>query len=330
MRRRALVLGLILMVLGPAACRRLSLREGKADLSCLPADSIFVASMDLARLREAPLYKGLDAEPLQLKTFLQHLGADPDRDLDELLFAFRSAGTDAGDWLVVLRGRFDRARIEKGMEDPAARMSVEPYRGRNIYNLVQVPDIGDVSFAVVDSTALVLGKADAVRRVLDVREKAVPSLERNDAMRDLVAGRDRKAQVWAVLDGRELVRLVERRRRSLPGVVPESALKNLSAIVSTRISAVMTEDLAVLLEIGSDTDKAAHNLADAVRGILAFAKLGTQGRDPEAAAIVETISVSESGTGVEVRMGLPGDLVMRLRERMRESPPAPGAPPARP
>jgi len=324
MGRRAVLFALILAVLAPVSCRRLALREERPDISCLPADSIFVASVDVARLRQAPLYQSLDAEPGQLKTFLLRLGTDPDRDLDEVVFAFRSTGVEPGEWLVVLRGRFDRARIEKGMEDPAARMSVEPYRGRNIYNLVRVPEIGDVSLSVVDSTAMVLGKSDAVRKVLDVKGKAAPSLEMNEAMKGLVAGLDRKAQVWAVLDGKELARLVERRRRSLPDAVPESALRNLSAVVSARLSAVVTEDLAVSLEMGSGTEKEAGNLADAVRGILAFAKLGTQGRDPEAAALVETISVAQSGTGVHVRMGLPGDLVRRLRERMREVQPIPG------
>ena len=95
-------------------------------------------------------------------------------------------------------------------------------------------------------------------------------------------------------------------------------------MVSTRLSAVVTEDVAVSLEIASGTEKGARNLADAVRGILAFARMGTQGRDPDAAALVETVSVTESGTGVHVRMGLPGDLVKRLRERIREKQPAPG------
>lgn len=323
MGRRAVLFALILAVLAPVSCRRLALREKRPDISCLPADSLFVASVDVARLRQVPLYRSLEAEPEQLKTFLIRLGADPERDLDEVVFAFRSAGVGPGEWLVVLRGRFDRARIEKGMEDPAARMSVEPYRGRNIYNLVRVPEIGDVSFSVADSTLMVLGRSDAVRKVLDVKGKAAPSLEKNEAMRALVEGLDRKAQAWAVLNGRELARLVERRRRSLPDAVPESALKNLSSVASTRLSAVMAEDLAVFLEMDGATEKGAGNLADAIRGILAFAKLGTQGRDPEAAALVETISVARSGKDVHVRMGLPGDLVRRLRDRLREAPPLP-------
>ena len=203
----------------------------------------------------------------------------------------------------------------------AARMSVEPYRGRNIYSLVRVPEIGDVSFSVADAGLLVLGRSDAVRRVLDVKGKAAPSLEKNEAMKDLVADLDRKAQAWAVLNGRELARLVERRRKSLPDEVPDSALRNLRAVVGIRLSAVVAEDLAVSLEMDGATEKGAGNLADAVRGILAFAKLGTQGRDPEAAALVETITVARSGAGVQVRMGLPGDLVLRLRDRMREAPP---------
>ncbi len=324
MRRRAVLLALILAVAAPISCRRPAEPEEGPDISCLPADSIIVAFMDMARLREAPLYRSLGVEPETIKTFLRRQGADPERDLDEVSFAFRSDGTGSGDWLVVLRGRFDRARIEKGMEDPDARMSVERYRDRNIYHLVRIPDVGDISFAAPDSAVLVLGKSDAVRRVLDVMGKAAPSLETNEMMKDLIARLDRKAQIGAVLDGRELVRLAEERRKILPEAITDSALKNLEAMVSIRLSAVVGKDLAVSLEVGGATEKGAGTLADAVRGILAFARLGTEGRDPDAAALVEAISVDQSGTEVVVRMGLPGDLAMRLREKMRETPPATG------
>jgi hypothetical protein len=329
--RRAAVLWVVLLVLVSAAsCRRFALRKQLPDVSCLPADAIVVVSVDTARLRDAPLYKKLDPEPGQVKTFLLHLGINPERDLDQMIFAFRGGtGGEPGEWLAVLKGRFDPARIEKGMEDPASRMSVEIYRRRHVYNLVRVPEIGDLSFAVVDAGAVALGKSGAIQRVLDVKDAAAPSLEKNETMMRLLSGLDPHSQIWAVLDGKELVHFAEQRRQSLSGTVPEPALKNLSSVVDGKLWAVMSEDLAVSLEIGSATEKEARNLADAIRGIVAFAKLGAEGRDPESAALIEAVTVKEMEKGVRVGLKLPGDQVVKLRDRLREAPATPVPAPSR-
>ncbi len=329
MSRKAVLFGMALALLSSLSCQRLAPRGGAPDVSYLPSDCMVVVAVETARLRQAPLYQKLNPEPGQLKTFLLRLGIDPERDLDQVMFAFRAAGTEQGEWLAVLRGRFDRARIEKGMEDPAARMSVESYRRWNVYNLVRVPDIGDLSFAVVDSGASVLGKSEAIRKVLDVRDKSAPSLDSNETARRLLRGLDPASQIWGVLDGKEMTRLAQQRRQALSGTIPEKAIDDLSLVVDARLWAVVTEDLGITLEIGSGTEKGAKTLSDAIRGILAFARMGSAGRDPDAAALVEAISVSEKGNGVQVRLSLSGDAVRKLRERIQAlsagGEPAPGS-----
>jgi hypothetical protein len=327
MRRAGAFLGLLLALPALLSCGRFAVRKQVPDVSCLPSDLIVVVSVDAARLRETALYQRLNPEPGEVKTFLLRLGINPERDLDQMIFAFRGSGPERGEWLAVLRGRFDPARIEKGMEDPAARMSVESYRRWKVYNLVRVPEIGELSFAVVDESAVTLGRSGAIRKVLDVRDKAAPSLEANETMMRLLKGLERRAQIWAVLDGKELVQLAGQRRQSLSGTVPESALKNLSSVVDGRLSAIVTEDLGIILEIGSGTEKGARNLADAIRGIVAFAKLGTEGRDPETAAIMEAITVKDSGKSLRVGLKLPGESVLKLRDRWKNRPAGEAAPP---
>src|SRR5262249_39049877 len=106
------------------------------DLSYLPADVIFVTGVDLSRLREAPLYSEWHRGAVQAGTrwgeverFLVRIGIDPAKDLNNLMVAYRQE-YEAGEWMAILRGRFDVARIEKGLQEPNARMSVESYRGR--------------------------------------------------------------------------------------------------------------------------------------------------------------------------------------------------------
>jgi hypothetical protein len=317
------LLALVLEVGVGASCRRFSQRQQVPDVSSLPADTMVVVSVDTSRLREAPLYKNLNPEPGQVKTFLQRLGINPDRDLDQMIFAFRGSAEGGTEWYALLRGRFDSKRIDKGMEEPGARMSVETYRRRNIYNLVRVPDIGDLSFAVVDAGAVALGKSESIRMILDVGDKAAPSLVTNDKMMKLVAGLDPRAQIWGVMDGKELMRVAEKRRESLSGTFPQPALKNLSSVVDGRLWAVVTEDLGISLEIGSSSEKGAKNLADAIRGILAFARMGTERGDPETASLIESIGVKDMGKSVRIGVDLPGDKILKLRNRLRSAPAVP-------
>lgn len=302
-----------------------------ADLSYLPSDTVFVVSVDAAGLRRAPLYRDLDSQFakekgkwVEVKTFLLHLGIDPEKDLESFLLGYRGGMERPGEWVAVLRGRFDVAKIEKGLEDPGARIAAEPYRGKTIYNLVSVPEVGDLSLTLLDATAVAVGRAETLRRVLDVHSKKAPSLAANTDIRRLASGLDPKAQIWAVLDGREAARMMRERDPGGHGSLDET-VNGLASMRSGRFSAAFSADLALALDLESDTEKNARNLADALRGILAFGKMGIGMKDPDVARAVEAIRVENERTAIRVRMDLSGTSVKSLQARLGESPVLPPA-----
>ena len=312
------------------SCAGKSPKAPGADLSYLPLDTVFVASVDAAALRRAPLYRDLDShfakekgKWVEVKTFLLHLGIDPEKDLESFLLGYRSARERSGEWVAVLRGRFDVGRIEKGLEGPGARIAADPYRGKTIYNLVSVPEVGDLSLTLLDSTAVAVGRAEMLRRVLDVHSGKAPSLATNPDIRKLASGLDPRAQIWAVLDGREVARMMREREPAGRGTLDDT-VNGLASMRSGRFSAAFSADLALALDLESDTEKNARNLADALRGILAFGKMGIGGKDPDTIRAIEAIRVENDRTAVRLRMDLSGASVKSLQSRFGESP---GLPP---
>lgn len=326
--RRGAVL-IALLGLAPACAREKP--KPAPDLSYLPAETIVVAQVDTVRLRQAPLYRDLTAksgdEPgrwHEVKEFLNHLGVNPERDLDSALFAYRGTDPETGEWVVLLRGRFDAERIQKGLQEPDARMSETSYRKWTISNLVRVPEVGDLSLVVMDPSALVLGKSDALRKVLDVRDGAAPSLATNEEIRQLIAGVNPKAQVWAVMDSREISRLM---REQSPEAPRNPAAKGLASMQAGRFWAAFSDGLDLALDFDSDSEKNARNVSDALRGILAFGKMGSGGQDPDAARLIDAIQVESDRRSTRVRLSLDGEIIKRLETKFGQARQTPFGPP---
>jgi hypothetical protein len=301
------------------------------DLSYLPPDAVFVAYADTVRLKESSLYREWDTQLsgggerlTEAKTFLRRLGIDPEKDVDGLMLAYRP-GAEAGEWMALLRGRFDLPRMKKGLEDASARMAAEPYGRWTIYSLALVPEVGDLSVALVDESAVALGKAQALKRVLDAREHPAASLAERGILRKLVPSLHPSAQIGALLDGRYLARMKNQPGSPLPGGV-DSSLGTLSTVLSASLSVTLDANLAARLELGSDTEAHARSLSDGLRGVLGFARLGSAARKPDWERLVESIRVDGEGKRVFIRLDLRGDVVKRLQAGLADrSTPGTGA-----
>jgi hypothetical protein len=329
MRRK--MLSLLLLTAGLAAPASLSCGKRAEtprpalDLSYLPSNVLLVAYADTVRLKESPLYRAWDARApegknhlSEVKVFLSRLGIAPDKDLDGVMVAYlASAGT--GEWLALLRGRFDLERIKKGLEDPSARMSVETYRRWSVYSLVLVPDLGDISVVLVDPSTVALGRSEALHKVLDTRDRKAASLAENALMKGLIPTLDPRGQLWVLVDGQALWRNLGNHQGSLSGSAETPGLGSLTTLVSASLSATLSADISLRLELGSDSPKHAANLSDALKGILGFARLGPGAKEQDLGKLLDAIRVDGTGERIILRADLPGDLATRLGTKLEAS-----------
>jgi hypothetical protein len=325
-RRLARVaLAAALAALGTLDCRKEAPPRPSLDLSYLPSNALLVAYADTVRLKESSLYRDWEARApegkshlAEAKIFLGRLGIAPDKDLDGVAVAFL-ASPGSGEWVALLRGRFDLEGIKKGLEDPSARMSEESYGHWSVYNLVLVPELGDLSVALVDSTAVALGRSEALRKVLDARDRPKTSLASNAMMKQLIPALEPRAQIWVLLDGQALWRSLGNRQGGLPGGADPQGLGSLSSIVSASLSASLSADISLRLDISGDSPKHAKNLSDALKGILGFARLGQGAKDPEVGRLLDAIQVDGADERIILRADLPGDLAMGLGTKLEAS-----------
>ena len=90
----------------------------------------------------------------------------------------------------------------------------------------------------------------------------------------------------------------------------------MSSIVSASLSASLSEDVSLRLDIGGDSPKHAKNLSDALKGILGFARLGPGGKDPDIGRLLDAIQVDGTEERIILRADLPGDLAMHLGTKL--------------
>ncbi len=295
------------------------------DLSYLPGDVFFVAYADTIALKRSPLYRDWDASPsagsehfVEAKTFLRRLGIDPEKDVDGVMLACRPHG-EGGEWSALLRGRFDLPKMQKGLEEPTSRMAAEPYGKWTIYSLAVVPEVGDVSLTPVDEGTVALGKAGSLRAILDTRDKGKDSLAGNPLMKKLIPGLPAEAQIWALLDGQAMRRASAGQGSGFsvgPGGIRPGGL---DSVVSASLAATLEKDMALDLLIGSDSPLRARSLADTLKGIVGFARLGSGASHPELDKVMDALRVSHEGDQVHVRLKMTAEMVRKLESELERT-----------
>jgi hypothetical protein len=322
--RSAVSLGATALLLaGALSCRAPAQAPHTApDFSYLPSSVLLVGYADTVALKESSLYQGWEARMssersrlVQAKTFLRRLEIDPEKDLEGIMAACVGVPSQ-GAWVVLLRGRFDPARIQRALEEPNSRMSVQMHGQWKIYNLMLIPDLGDLSLALVDSSAVVLGQGSALETVLEAREHPETSLARAPFVRKLAPSLDPHSQVWILADGRGLWQSLAQRQDAPGQGAMAPGMENISGILSASLSGFLTSDLSLHLQIGNDSEKHAQNLSDALKGILGFARLGMGTKDKDLGLLVDAIHVDTSKEMIHLRADLPAELAMRLAVRL--------------
>ena len=290
-------------------------------LSLLPASADLVVWADYFALRKSDLVAEMESRIDSIpeaaehyRQFVRETGLDPRQDTDQVLISLRNAAGSGG-FLLVAQGRFAGSRIleeaaEKGGTLTTPREGIRVWTSRREGDKADdpSPDGRIVALAQPDANTLLFGEESEVLRALDVATGAKRPEAREPRFRDLLAGADRKAPVWAVLNSESLAtRVSSEIARSNSDWKPGGAI---ASVESVRMACWVGKDLDMKIQVEAKDAESAGLLGDLFRGAVAAGKLAAKDSDPELLKTLQELTIAEEGTGIEIRVRIPGS---RLR-----------------
>lgn len=269
-----------------------SLHISPALETLVPADTLVVLGINLAALRDTPVYQKLIARvPLpQLDEFQKQTGLDPRKDLSEVLLC--SSGKTA---LLLVRGKFRLQDLETRFKSKGVTPS--NYKGHALF--------GDDRAAIVlldDSTAAA-GTPAEIHALLDRTASGLPANLR-EQLRTLPAD----DQVYAALmGGIERLNLPLPRDGNLGNI-----LQALRSVDSAALGLNLSHGIDGLVEVNCTTERDARFIHDMLRGLIGFGRLNTRDDQPEMLKLYDAIQVTQQQQQAKVTANVPQELADRF------------------
>jgi hypothetical protein len=264
------------------------------EIVYVPADSTAIAYADVKdimssefrqRLR-ASLPAGAEAGG-EKDRFLAETGIDIERDIDSVVAGMRHEASGRRDPVVLLRGRFDAAKIEGLATEHGA--VAEDYKGRR---LLAVPH-GDTSesqpsMAFLEPNVLALGTRDGLHAAVDAASG--PGVTANAELMAFVADAQRSGNAWVV--GR-FDALSEQ-----PGL-PDQIRRQLPPVDWFVVTADVDRGVHGVVRAEARDDQSGEQLRGMVNAALSAAHL-LAGRDARLDATLKGLQATGSGKTLQV------------------------------
>jgi hypothetical protein len=293
-RRLASFLGAALCCLVLAGCqarKSASLHVSPALEALVPSDTVVVLGIELAALRDTPVYQKLIARvPLpQLDEFENQTGLDPRKDLSEVLLC--SNGKNA---LLLVRGKFRVTDLEARFKSKGITPS--NYKGHALFG-----DDRDVVTFLDDSTAAA-GSTAELRSLIDQPTGSGHGIppELRDLLRTLPEG----DQIYAALTGGvENLNLPLPREGNLGNI-----LEALKSVESATLGLNLSKGIDAVAVVNCKTERDAKFVHDLIRGLVGFGRLNTPDNQPDLLKLYDAIQVTEQQTQTKVTADVPQEL----------------------
>ena len=286
---------------------------GPAELTYLPSDSTAIAFADVHGIMSSPFRQKLrellptGAEKDRL---LAETGIDLERDIDVVVASLRAGDDQRGPGVVILRGRFDQARIESQAlghggtveQYQGTRLIVAPVSNANAGVPYRTPGV-----AFLDDTHLALGNLEGLRAAIDAASSS-PDVTGNADLMALVGEVERTGNAWIVGRFDSVA--------SAPQM-PEHVRAQMPDIEWLAVSAQVAEGLSGFVRAETVDEKAAEDLRGVVNGVLAAARMAG-GDDPRVGALVQSLQSTGTGTTVQLSFQI-GPEMLDLMGQMKET-----------
>ncbi len=175
-----------------------------AARTAIPADIQQLIAVDYRAMNNSATAMQLKDKvlPQQLKDFetaLRNAGVNPDKDVEQLVFASTRVKDEQGKSTIRIIGV---AQGEFAGKTIMARLNKQKIKGKKYRTATIFPmsgGTGGMSMTLIDDYTMIFGTESAVKTALDARDSQIRSLNSNSTMLDMMAPVQDEA-VWSILD----------------------------------------------------------------------------------------------------------------------------------
>jgi hypothetical protein len=273
--------------------------QNPSEFAYVPADVTAVAYADVRHIMDSEFRLRLRAALPDDKAkdeFLAETGIDIERDIDTVVAGITPEAMAGGGPVILLRGRFDAARIEQAAMKRGA--TTEDYKGRRVLLAPEGQGGGQPGIAFLEPGLLALGAIDRVKQSIDSAERG-ETITSNQELMKLITEVDRSSDAW-----------IAGRLENVPGQQgwPDAVKNQLDAVQWFALSAGVDRAVTARLRAEARDAKAAEDLRSVVNGAISMARM-MAGKDARFSGMLDSVQATGSGTQMEVSVTVPPDVI---------------------
>jgi hypothetical protein len=295
-----------------------STREaGPDELKFVPADAAIVAHANVREVMASEFRQTLrqilpDHDKHGQEQFQSETGINVEEDIDSVTACMwpSATGGDDATGFVMMRGRFDTARLEAKAREHK-NVQIEEFHGARLLRLVHnseeaspnaPPRDGEhhrlktAVLAFVEPGLLMFGEEAPVKRALS---RSGETVQVNSEMMGMISEVEGNANLWAVGRVDALAKNAK---------LPEQLASQIPQISWFSASSRINGGLSAELRAEARDDEAAKNLREVVQGFLALVRMQA-GNKPEMQSLVQSLQLSGSGKSVALSFQVPAEFI---------------------
>jgi hypothetical protein len=268
------------------------------ELAYVPAEGRLIAFVNVRDLMNSPLGQNILGSASGHRTnndsFEVVTGINVENDIDRVVASFADAVREgqSDTPLVLARGRFDEARIERLVRGYGGQAT--QYRGTRLLSYAESSD-RRTAIAFVEPGLVAFGPELAVKRSIDAKNTAL-DVTTNPALMALVRDVD-DGNLWAVGRFDELTTRAK---------VPQGVVEQLPPINWFAASGRIDTAFHALLRAEARDEAAAQELRDVLKGFIALARV-RPGGGRDVAALMNSLEIGGEGKTVSLLFSAPPD-----------------------
>jgi len=316
---RSLAFGLFVAILGallfPVKIRGQGIARNA--LSSFPADTHQLVYTNLDQLRNSSQYPKIrqrlfDGQLGSFADFLRSAGADPEKDVDEVVLGWRGAATGNTEFFGLANGHFEPDRVRDFFTQ--RRLSSRDYGGFRLYACGSGAGSreggGSLYFTFLSSSSAAFGALSDLKALLDARSGASPALDSNSSFLNWEAELEGSAPQWGVATGRSAAS--EAARWLAGGIKPPVDLGALMSPVEAALYSIdLTDQLSTHVSVVCDRAETAAALAQ-ILTLWRNSPAATANSSASLSAFLRGMDIGASGSRVELSGSGPVDLLGEL------------------